>query len=163
MPVAYSVFPPRGRVNSLPDIAGFDIPSEHRSKGIVMMQLPAGLENKDVVRSIYTSINQGDTTSAMHLFHPDVVLHEASSLPFGGTYQGLEAVGRAIAQVMTVLDLTNLHVAEVVAEGEHVIAFLKIPIVGKNATISLVECWRLRNGKIIEITPYYWDTNQLTA
>jgi ketosteroid isomerase-like protein len=27
----------------------------------------------------------------------------------------------------------------------------------------MVEIWRLRDGKVVELVPYYWDTAQLVS
>lgn len=122
-------------------------------------------ENKRLVQSVYDAIHRSDTGAVLGLLDQDIVLQEADSLPFGGTYKGIEAVSQAIGKVMETLDLANLTVAEIVAEGDRVVAFLEIPIHGREGadkpTIPVAETWRLRDRKVIEICPYYYDSQLL--
>jgi ketosteroid isomerase-like protein len=46
----------------------------------------------DVVLQLFRAVEERDTTKLLSLYHPQIELHEASSLPFGGSYVGFDAV-----------------------------------------------------------------------
>lgn len=119
-------------------------------------------ENRKIIYSLYEAIQHGDIATVKGLLDPDVVMHEAPSLPYGGVHRGIDAVVQVVGQVMAVLDISKVAVERIVADGDWVVVLADAPIVEKPDPAShrmpLAECWRLSNGKVVELRAFYWDT-----
>ena len=119
---------------------------------------------KRVIENLYACAQRGDTAGIVADFHPDMVLHEAESLPWGGTYHGLEAVMTGLGAVFTTYDLSRLEVELVVAEGEWGISRIKLPHQSDpSQDMSMSEHYRVVDGKIVEARVFYWDTAAVRA
>jgi ketosteroid isomerase-like protein len=123
------------------------------------------VENGRVVEGLYAAVRDGAISAVVALLDPDVVLHEAPSLPFGGVHKGVEAVVAVFGQVGAVFDVGNVAVEQIFADADRVVALIELPI--RAATDSgirsmpIAECFRLRAGKIVEIRPFYWNAAAL--
>jgi ketosteroid isomerase-like protein len=51
-------------------------------------------ENVDAARSLFKAVEERDLAAVLAAYDPDVVIHEAASLPYGGVYHGLEGALR---------------------------------------------------------------------
>lgn len=51
-------------------------------------------ENVDAARRLFKAIEERDLAGVLAAYDPDVVIHEAASLPYGGAYHGLEGALR---------------------------------------------------------------------
>lgn len=126
----------------------------------------AAEENRRVVAGLYAAIQAGDMDTALSLFDPeDVELHESPSLPFSGSWRGLDDVTKGIGEVAKVLDMSKVRVGQLVADEDAVVAIIELPTLPEfnpdTPMVALAELFRLRAGKIIEIRPYYWEPTAL--
>ena len=103
-----------------------------------------------VVDAWYEAALRGDLAAITALLDPDVVIHEADSLPYGGEHVGRDAV--VIEQIMC-----NAGAAA---------ATLQVPFRapdGTNAVVLVCETFEIRAGLITRVRPYYFDTAALPA
>jgi ketosteroid isomerase-like protein len=121
-------------------------------------------ETRRVVAALYAAAIRNDVRTIIELMDPDIELIEAESLPNAGVHRGIEAVQRALAPVFEMFDLTHLKLERVVVDGEYGIGLLELPFRDRpGQTCPISEVWQVRNGRIIKVRPYYWDTAIVTA
>ena len=116
-------------------------------------------ENRQLLDSMYGAARVDDWVTLLALFHPDVVLHESSALPVGGTYRGMEAVGPVLGRLGAILDGRSLEVEYVCADEHHAVASLRVRFADGSGETRLSEHVTIRDGMVVEIRPFFWDTN----
>lgn len=87
----------------------------------------------------------------------DMIVHEPSSLPFGGTYKGIEAFEKFYPEVRKFYDFSRFELINVYAEGDAVFAIIKAGIANTADSILLCEHFTFKEGKIIEVRLYLHD------
>src|SRR5215216_2079658 len=83
-------------------------------------------ENVAAIQRLFGAVEQRDLEGVLAAYTPDIEIHEAESLPYGGTYHGLDGAERhAYAYEATWAPLQEPGVraldAEMLDAGEHVI------------------------------------------
>lgn len=125
------------------------------------------LTNQQVIQSIYEMGKTGDFETMLSFMDHDLVIHEADSLPYGGTYHGPEGFRRLITAVFQTFRSFEVEVDGMLSDGDQVIAMLRLKLGLKDSDrvfeTRVAEYWRLRDGKAIELRPFYWDTAALAA
>ncbi|WP_437316791.1 nuclear transport factor 2 family protein [Sorangium sp. So ce385] len=125
------------------------------------------LTNQQVIQSIYDAGKAGDFETVLSFMDPDLVIEEAESLPYGGTYRGPEGFRRLITRVFESVRTFHVEVDGMVADGDQVIVMLRLKLGLKGSDrefeTKVAEYWRLRDGKVIELRPFYWDTAALVS
>jgi ketosteroid isomerase-like protein len=118
-----------------------------------------GLEaqNRDIVLALFAATGRGDWAKAETLMTADVVVLEADSLPFAGVYRGAQAMRELFAAVRSV-GVVGLEMREATAGGDWVVMLLDLLLEGPPVVrVPLAEAFRLKDGKVCEIVPYYFD------
>ena len=116
-----------------------------------------------VVTAAYEAARASDMDAVVALLHPDVVLHEAASLPNGGTHRGLDNVLQALSYVYDTFDMGQLTVDEIIVDGERAIGLVNLVFRGREGGCAVAESWRVHDGRIVEVRPFYWDTAAITG
>ncbi|MCX4825785.1 nuclear transport factor 2 family protein [Streptomyces sp. NBC_01142] len=95
-------------------------------------------------------------------FAPDVVLHQADALPYGGTWRGHEGMEKfflAMSQVWKSFDMVE---QEFLATGETAVVLTQVRgrarATGRELTFPILQTIRVKEGRISEVRPFYWDT-----
>jgi ketosteroid isomerase-like protein len=118
-----------------------------------------------IVRSIYELMLRGETAAAFELVHPGFVVREADGLPYGGTYEGYEGFQRLLGAVFQTWKGAEISVEEVVGHGERVFALLtlrgRVGPADELVATEVVEVWTVRDGKAVDLRPFYWDTARI--
>ena len=95
---------------------------------------------------------------------PQFTCYEAASLPYGGEYHGPEGLLRLYKAVFSIWETFEVEVKELLDAGQTVVALihLRVKLKGSGRTVEMpvAEFWRLRDGKVVELRPFYWDTAQ---
>jgi ketosteroid isomerase-like protein len=119
--------------------------------------------NRQLLLQAYQGIERGDQSDFLALLHPSVKLHEAESLPYGGTAQGLEQTLAVFGAVMAAWSRNHVTVEEITAAGDLVIAYMHMSSTaaktGKSYEGACAEVFRFSAGKVVEWRPLYWDTH----
>jgi uncharacterized protein len=95
-------------------------------------------------------------------FAPDVVLHQAEALPYGGTWRGHDGMERfflAMSQAWQVFDMVDQKF--LATEGTAVVltqVHACARATGRTLDFPILQTIRARNGRISEVRPFYWDT-----
>ncbi|WP_378737111.1 nuclear transport factor 2 family protein [Nocardia brasiliensis] len=95
-------------------------------------------------------------------FAPDVVLHQAAGLPYGGTWrghEGMEQFFRAMAQTWAFFELLE---QEFLVTGETTVVHTRVRAraraTDRELTFPILQTITITDGRISEVHPFYWDT-----
>jgi ketosteroid isomerase-like protein len=124
--------------------------------------------NRDIVAEIYEAANGGDLPRLESRFHPDIVLHQAASLPYGGEYVGRQATMGCLVKMFTeYLEVGGLTVRNIAVDGDLVISAVDLTATarrtGKDVSMPFRECFQLRDGLVVDLQPFYYDTAAFAA
>lgn len=118
-------------------------------------------EMKTLVDDLYL-LSATDIDQAMQLYiHDDFVIEEAPELPMAGSYRGRQGLKALYADVFSMVPVTGLQ-RDYMMTGDHCCACRVIFEVDdpNQEPIELMEFFRFRDGKVIEIRPYYFSPGQ---
>ncbi|MFG2723402.1 nuclear transport factor 2 family protein [Streptomyces sp. NPDC048416] len=98
-------------------------------------------------------------------FAPDVELHQADALPYGGTWRGHDGMAEfflAMAQVWESFDMVD---QEFLATGETAVVLTQIRAraraTGRELNFPILQTIQIKDGRITEVRPFYWDTRAI--
>lgn len=117
-------------------------------------------ETRAVVGKLYESVLSGNFEGVLAVLHDDLILHEPSFLPYGGTIRGIESFPELFKSVTEYLNVGRMTVGRIVAEGDMAVAFLEGET-NAGDHIMLCEQSLIREGKIAEIRIYYSEAGSL--
>ncbi len=122
-------------------------------------------DNVRIVQEFYAAGARGDLPAMLALLAPGFVAYESDALPYGGVYRGSEGFIQLLQRVSSLFQL-DFHVDEFVDSGDRVIAFVKGQFIPKDGgapiPIDIAECWTLRQHKVVELRPYYWNPKAIS-
>ena len=107
----------------------------------------------------------GDFSSIAATLDPECVIYQPASLPYGGEWRGhrgFEAWMHAFAQQWSILELKDTELypnGDVIVSKSHVYAISKAT--GLHLDWPLLQFFRMRENKVLELRPFYWDTATL--
>ena len=120
--------------------------------------------NLKVIEALYAATGKGDWAAAESMLTEDFFVTEADTTPFAGVYRGRKALHDLFMQVMSAAGLTGLDIQQSTAGGDTVVVLLELVLGGPPVVrVPLAEAFRLRDGKVCEIKPYYFDPRPLCA
>ncbi len=115
-------------------------------------------ENKAIVRRFFEEgPSKGNLSIADELLSPDFALH----VPLPAS-SGIEGINEVITACRAAFEHLNITVEDMIAEGNDVAArftargihkgnFMGLPATGKPITMTGIEIFRIKDGKIIEL------------
>jgi acetyl esterase len=124
---------------------------------------PIAPDTLAIVKKLYELSFAGSWAAIRELTTDDFAVHEASDLPFGGTYRGADAMPNLMAKVGGLLTIKDLHFRNLMHNGEDVVAILDLVVAGPagDETIPIMERFRFRGDRVCELRPFYFDTAQV--
>ena len=117
--------------------------------------------------SAYMTAGGEDFSRIADTLDPECVIYQPKSLPYGGEWRGhygFEAWMQAFAQQWSSLEVKDAEIyldGNVIVSKSHVYAIAKPT--GMRLDWPLLQFFKLRNNKILELRPFYWDTAALLA
>lgn len=118
--------------------------------------------NIAVVKKVYEYVEKGDREGWMQLVADDCEFHEPPSLPYGGSYIGIQAMRRGLKNMRGTWDDLEYQILNFTAGGDSVVVHLNIGgtgrKTGKHFWLPVLELWRIRDGKVVELRPFVFDT-----
>jgi ketosteroid isomerase-like protein len=117
--------------------------------------------NLAAMRALYAEAAAGNRAAVDAMLSDDLVITEADTLPYAGIYRGRGALGALSAIVHDYYGGMTLDIHAMTTGGDWVVTLLDILPANRPDRISLAEATRFRDGKIVEIKPYYFDTDQV--
>jgi uncharacterized protein len=95
-------------------------------------------------------------------FAPDVVLHQADSLPYGGTWRGHAGMERFFVAMSAAWESFAMLEQEFHSEGDVVVVRTQVRATaratGRALEFPILQTVRVSDGRIVEVWPFYWDT-----
>lgn len=117
--------------------------------------------NRERLTGALDQIEAGDFEAFWDIFDPDVTFHEASCLPYGGTYRGLDETKRGYAAMAATFSEMKSEMEAVLASRDLCILYQTITFRTAQAGIAgsfpVCEVFRFRDGKVIEWRACYFD------
>ena len=119
----------------------------------------------------HAAVFSGDHDEAIKiqksLLHDDFEIVEAPSLPYGGTYRGLDGWHELIRKIMKIWSGVRVTPLYTLGEpdGDRFAKMYRLSgassATGKKFDTTIFELWEFKDGKIHRTRPYYWDTKEL--
>jgi ketosteroid isomerase-like protein len=98
-------------------------------------------------------------------FAPDVELHQADSLPYGGTWRGHDGMARFFLAMGEVWESFDMVEQEFLADGETAVVLTQVRAraraTGRELTFPILQAITVKDGRITEVRPFYWDTRAI--
>ncbi|MFG3257770.1 nuclear transport factor 2 family protein [Streptomyces sp. NPDC048172] len=105
---------------------------------------------------------KADFAGMAPFFAPEVVLHQAEGLPYGGVWRGhagVEACVRAMSETWEVFDFVR---QEFLGTGPTVVVRTDVHArsraTGREIDFPILQTVAVVDGRITDVRPYYWDT-----
>lgn len=99
------------------------------------------------------------------VFHPDVILHEPASLPYAGDWNGHNGITRLFKLMRDTWAYLNGENLQAVLDGDtlYMCCTMAGCLKGTGQVIRqpFAQVIRLKDGLIIECTPFYFDTKKI--
>ena len=90
----------------------------------------------------------------------NIVMHEPVSLPFGGSYQGLEDFKRFYGKVRDFYDFDTWQLIDVVAEGDIVFSTSQVRIAGRPQIMHIAERFRFSGTTLVEVRVFVCEADK---
>lgn len=114
------------------------------------------------IEALYGLTAAGKWDEVSDYLTDDFYIDEAPSLPYGGKWEGRDALQRLYTHVFRYWDEPELIRHDLTLSDDHAVALITINATsratGERLAMRLTEVFHFRDGKICAITPYYFDT-----
>lgn len=123
------------------------------------------MNNKLRLEALFKAFIARDMATVDAALHPDFVITEAGGLPYRGVYRGVEGWHKLIENIVGTWDDFSTEFIEIIGEpdGDRFAALHNLKgrskKTGRPVTMQVFELWVLKDGKVIEIVPFYFDTH----
>lgn len=95
-------------------------------------------------------------------FAPDVELHQADALPYGGTWRGHIGMAQFFLAMGQVWESFDMVAQEFLATGETAVVLTQVRArartTGRELSFPILQTLTVKDGRITEVRPFYWDT-----
>ncbi|WP_367045057.1 nuclear transport factor 2 family protein [Streptomyces sp. Je 1-332] len=100
-------------------------------------------------------------------FAPDVVMHQARALPYGGTWRGHDGMARFLRAMAEAWESFEIGEQDFLATGETAVIHTQVRAraraTGRELAFPVLQTITVREGRITEVRPFYWDTAAIVA
>jgi ketosteroid isomerase-like protein len=125
----------------------------------------SGLDRKaqdSRIERLLAALRSGDAAQIEALCHPDMVVEDPESLPYGGVYRGFAGMCEVSAKLFAAVADWKVETERVIGGGEDFVLVQRMTgrarSSGRPVDMSILEHYRFRDGLLVSIRPYYWDT-----
>jgi ketosteroid isomerase-like protein len=119
----------------------------------------------DILGQIYRLAGERDWDGVEALMHPDVVIHEAASLPFAGEWRGKDALQRLSAAMYGTWAEASVEIHDITSGKEWAVVVLTLTMTSKKTgntfSQTLCEAGRIEDGLLKEHRIHYFDAAQI--
>jgi hypothetical protein len=120
-------------------------------------------KNRAIVEELYGCVAAGTPEKIATLMAEDVVILEPGYLPYGKTWNGLGEFGELFGMIGQFLDLSEIKVHYLIADGDRVAAAIGIRDADNGEWCDFIEQSTLRDGKIVEMKLFYHDAQTMMS
>lgn len=127
-------------------------------------------ENVEIVRRLFRAVEERDLAGILDAYDPEIVIHEADSLPYGGDHRGPEGARRHAHgfwrtwRFLQSSEETKLG-ATFLDGGDRVVVLFRHrahSADGKKIDLPVVGVYAVRGGKVVETRMFHFDTVQIS-
>jgi ketosteroid isomerase-like protein len=115
-------------------------------------------QNVEVVRSMYAAFANRDRATLLSNLDPAMRVYDRPHHPEASVYEGREGFMRFAETDWDAFDEVTYEPQEFVARGEYVVVPIRQSGKGKGSALgveeSIVNVWKLRGGKCVELRNY---------
>ena len=119
----------------------------------------------EVLDTVYSRMRQGDWAGVHEMLADDFKVLEPESLPFGGVWEGKDALQRLFPAVMQCFEDPAPVTKEVIGGKEWAACIVDFTVTskktGKRFTMTVSEVGRIEDQKLAELQIHYFDTATL--
>ena len=120
-----------------------------------------------ILETIYANMRQGDWDAVQAMLSDDFKVVEPESLPFGGIWEGKDALQRLFPAVMQCFENPAPVTKEVIGGVEWASCIVDFTVTskktGKRFTMTVSEVGRIQDRKLAELQIHYFDTAAMLA
>lgn len=116
-------------------------------------------KNRQMLETMYARLLSGDLAGFLDGVSDDVVTHQSPVLPYGGVYDGKQALASLLAErIFPLIDGSKIKmIAPLMAADDRVIASFTVPARRTGQELRLLEQSTIKNGKVVELRVFYFD------
>ncbi|WET78038.1 nuclear transport factor 2 family protein [Amycolatopsis sp. QT-25] len=100
-------------------------------------------------------------------FSPDVVLHQADALPYGGIWRGHEGLERFFAIMSDTWEIFDMMEQSFLSETSPLVVLTRVHVraraTGRELNSPILQTITVEDGRVTEVRPFYWDTAAIAA
>ncbi|WP_234790777.1 nuclear transport factor 2 family protein [Mycolicibacterium wolinskyi] len=100
-------------------------------------------------------------------FAPDVVLHQAEALPYGGTWRGHDGMERFFTAMSATWSAFEMIEQDFLSTADTAVVLTQVHArsraTGRDLDFPILQTIRVIDGRIAEVRPFYWDTAAIVA
>ncbi len=127
-------------------------------------------ENVETVRRLFKTVEARDLAGMLAVYDHEIVIREASFLPYGGVHHGHEG---AKLHAMSFVSTWNkfqptdekLTDAVFIDAGDRVVVLFRLKGLasksGRKIDVPVVGVYQVRGGKVVESQMFYSDTSEI--
>ena len=104
----------------------------------------------EATKTMYDCVAQGDWNAVAEFMVEDFVIHEPSTLPYGGEWRGRDALERLFGTVMTFWDDPQVEWLDLVGGETHVVALLLFTMTARSTGLRFSQ-------RVAEVTAFNSD------
>ncbi|MEJ1202863.1 MULTISPECIES: nuclear transport factor 2 family protein [unclassified Streptomyces] len=98
-------------------------------------------------------------------FAPDVELHQANALPYGGAWRGHSGMTQFFLKMGEVWESFEMVEQKFLATGETAVVLTQVRAraraTGRDLSFPILQAITVKDGRITEVRPFYWDTQAI--
>jgi ketosteroid isomerase-like protein len=120
-----------------------------------------------MVREMYGALGAQNFEVFASCIHADFAVVEAPSLPFAGTFAGMEGFSELVGKVFSMFSTFDPQITAISAGDDKVMVWVEMTLTaantGKTTQMPMIEVFTFKEDKVVEIRPFYYDTDAIKA
>ena len=116
-----------------------------------------------IVNELYTALGNQDWETYKSHLHPDFQVVESDSLPFAGTFKGMEGFNVLFGNIIDKFSGFEPTPTHTCVGDNHVMVWVDIKLTSRETNkvleTELIEVFVFKDDKLIEMRPFYFDPN----
>lgn len=126
----------------------------------------AGDSNVALIQRFEDSFVGGDIDDVLRILAPDIVVHEADNTPYPGDHIGTDGFLALAEAFNATWEMTAPIGLDIQPAGpDRVLVRVELPVrarpTGRELTLRIAELYTVTDGRIADISVFYWDTAEL--
>ena len=122
-------------------------------------------DNIKIVQTYYQATNTGNLQTILDTLHPEFKLDEVESLPYKGIWEGHKGATEFFDAFMKTWENPVMSGLEFFDIGSEVVVRFTLKATSRNTSkqieMPITEFIKVKDGKVIEILPFYQDTAKI--